>query len=335
MTQANVLVLGGTQFVGRHIVDALLRAGHAVSVLNRGKTRDELPSEVERLRGDRDDGVLGVEALKGRSWEACVDVSGFTPRQVRPSAELLRDSVGRYVFISAVSVYGDPTARPVRETDPRVSPASEDVTEVNRETYGRLKVACEDIVHAIYGERCALLRPQIVAGPYDPFDRYSYWIRRAMQGGETLAPGDGTDHLQVIDARDAANFVCTVIENGLSGSFNLVGPRFTWAEFMKMLGVRDVAWVAAELIKDQGVTEFELPLFRPEHSPRAGRMDVSNERPVAAGLTLTDPRDTIAWTQAWVQGADLTPALSLEREAELITLSRSRRVQETTSACRA
>src|SRR3954452_9562249 len=111
----NLLILGGTQFVGRHIVEALLAGGHSVSVLNRGRTRDDLPAHVERLRGDRDEGVSGLAALRGRTWDACVDVSGYTPRQVRPSAELLRASVGRYVFVSAVSVYGDPDRGPVRE----------------------------------------------------------------------------------------------------------------------------------------------------------------------------------------------------------------------------
>jgi 2'-hydroxyisoflavone reductase len=126
-----VLILGGTQFVGRHIVEALLAGGHKVSILTRGKSPDELPTQVERLRGDRDAGVLGLEALMGRSWDACVDVSGYTPRQVRPSAERLCARVKRYAFVSAVSVYGDPVHRPVRETHPRMPPADEDVTEVD------------------------------------------------------------------------------------------------------------------------------------------------------------------------------------------------------------
>ncbi len=129
-----VLVLGGTQFVGRHIVEALLVAGHTVSILTRGRSPDELPTQVERLRGDRNEGALGLEALTGRSWDACVDVSGYTPQQVRPSVERLRASVKRYVFVSAVSVYGDPDDRPVRETHPLMPPASEVVTEVSGET---------------------------------------------------------------------------------------------------------------------------------------------------------------------------------------------------------
>lgn len=141
-----VLIVAGTQFVGRHIVEALLLAGHAVSILTRDKSPYELPAQVERLRGDRDEGTLGSETLIDRSWDVCVDVSGYTPRQVRPSAERLRASVKRYIFVSAVSVYGDPDHRPVRESHHRMPPAGEDVTEVEGEMYGRLKVTCENIV---------------------------------------------------------------------------------------------------------------------------------------------------------------------------------------------
>src|SRR5688500_14935795 len=123
----DLLVLGGTRFVGRHIVEAMLASGnHRVTILHRGRTTDELPRHVERLRGDRDEGDGGLAALGKRTWDACVDVSGLTPRQVRPSTRYLRDSVGRYVFISAVAVYGDPRVRPVVETHPRVEPAAED-----------------------------------------------------------------------------------------------------------------------------------------------------------------------------------------------------------------
>ncbi len=322
-----VLILGGTQFVGRHIVETLLAAGHLVSILTRGKSPDELPIQVERLRGDRDDGALGLQALAGRSWDVCVDVSGYTPRQVRPGTEKLRASVNRYVFVSAVSVYGDPDYRPVRETHPRVPPASEDVTDVNGETYGALKVACEDIVQEVYRNRCTLLRPQVVVGPHDPSGRYSYWVHRATQGGEMLAPGDGSDHVQVIDVRDLAQFTRTVIENDLGGIFNLAGPRLTWAEFMSVLGAENAVWVAAEIIKAAGLTFLELPLFRPERGARSSLMDVSTERARTAGLTLTDPEVTVKDMRAWILGRELTPALSPEREAELIRIARQGGIQ--------
>lgn len=330
----NVIVLGGTQFVGWHIVEALRARGHRVTTLTRGRTPDEPADSVERLRGDRDAGPAGLAALSGRSWDACIDVSGYTPRQVRPSAEALRSRVARYVFISAVSVYGDPIDRPVTEAHPRVSPAAEGATEVVGEMYGRLKVACEDIVQQLYGDGCTLFRPQIVAGPHDPLDRYSYWVRRAGQGGEMLAPGDGRDHVQVIDARDVGRFSATAIERGLGGAFNLAGPRLPWANFLRVLGAEDPVWVPADVVRAQGVTEFELPLFRPERGPRSGLMDVSAERALAAGLELTPPHVTARDTRAWLvereqaaqdgrsRAARLDPALAPEREAELIRIAR-------------
>ncbi len=319
-----VLILGGTQFLGRHIAETLLAAGHAVSVLNRGMSPDPLPPQVERLRGDRDAGPPGLQALMGQTWDACVDVSGYTPRQVRASAEALRANVKRYVFISAVSVYGDPQDRPVRETHPRLPPAGEQVTEVNGETYGALKVACENIVQQVYGDRATLLRPQVIAGPGDPSGRYMWWVQRAEQGGEMLAPGDGSDHLQVIDVRDVARFVATVIERDLAGAFNLAGPRFTWARFITMLGAQNIAWVDAPTLLAANLSFNELPLFRPERGARSGLMDVSNERAQAAGLTLTEPEVSLRDVRESLRGREPTAALSAQREAALIATARQR-----------
>jgi 2'-hydroxyisoflavone reductase len=323
----DVLVLGGTQFVGRHIVEALVAAEHRVTVFNRGIIEDPLPPAVARVRGDRDLGAAGLRALKGASWDACVDVSGYTARQVRASAELLRGCIGRYVFISAVSVYGDPRERPVREEHPRVAPAAEDVTELDGEMYGRLKVTCENIVQEVYGDGCALLRPQIVVGPHDPSGRYTYWLGRVDRDGTMLAPGDGSDHVQVIDARDVGRFVRIVLEQELGGSFNLSGARLTWREFLGVLGARDLAWVPAEVIAAAGVRESELPLFRAEHGPRSGLMDVSNERARAAGLTLTEPATTASDVRTWMTGRGLPVPLSRDREQELLRLAQHRREQ--------
>jgi 2'-hydroxyisoflavone reductase len=318
-----ILVLGGTQFVGRHIVEAIVAAGHPVSILNRGRSADDLPAAVERLRGDRDAGLSGLSALTGRAWDVCVDVSGYTPRQVRASAEKLRGCVGWYVFISAVSVYGDPPRGPVEETHPLLNAAGEDVTEIDRNTYGPLKVACENIVREVYGDRCAVLRPQIVAGPHDPVERFAYWVRRAALVGEMLAPGDGSDHVQFIDARDVARFTRIACENALAGAFNLAGTRLTWAQLMTAVGARNLVWVPAEVIRAQGVTEAELPMYRPDGGPRSSLMHVSNARAVAAGLTPTDPSVTADDVRAWARGIELPLALAPDREAALIRILRA------------
>ena len=322
MGRMKILILGGTQFIGRHLTLTFLAAGHTVSVLTRGLSPDDLPPEVERLRGDRDGGPAGLHALSDRTWDACIDVSGYTPRQVRPSAELLRTQVQRYVFISSVSVYGDTQRRPVLETDPLLPAAAEDVTEINGETYGPLKVTCEGIVQELYGPQSTVLRPQIVAGPHDPTGRYPYWVNRAVQGGEMLAPGDGSDHLQVIDVRDLARFAVRVVEDERGGVFNLVGPRLSWSTFMQVLGADPVTWVLTQVLEAQGVTSQELPLFRPEHGPLSSLMDVDPTRSLAAGLTLTDPAVTVQDTRAWSENARLTPPFTPEREAAVLAAAR-------------
>ncbi|THF85185.1 NAD-dependent epimerase/dehydratase family protein [Deinococcus sp. KSM4-11] len=313
----NILILGGTQFVGRHIVEAFLAAGHTVSILTRGQSRDDLPATVERLRGDRAQ-ATGLEALASRSWDACVDVSGYLPQAVRASAERLRDHVDRYVFISTASVYAHPERHPVREDDPLSPAAAEDVTEVTGETYGPLKVTCEQIVQKVFGDRATILRPQIVAGPYDHTARYPYWVDRAARGGTVLAPGDGSDHVQVIDARDLARFTVKVVEEGIGGIFNLAGPRLSWAAFVAVLGVTSPVWVRTHDLKTHNLGFSELPLFIPEHDAQGGLMDVDNARAVAAGLTLTDPAATARDTRAWSADAGLSYALTPEREAEAL-----------------
>lgn len=317
----HILILGGTQFVGRHIVEALLKAGHQVTTFTRGKTKDELPPQVERLYGDRETGVEGLKSLIGKKWDACVDVSGYTPKQVRPSCEFLKNSVQRYVFISTCSVYGDTKIRPVKESDPMLPPISEDVTEINGETYGRLKVTCENIVQEIFGERATSLRPQIVAGPHDPTDRYPYWVNRAARSGTgaaMLAPGDGTDHVQVVDGRDLARFVVTVLEKNLPGAFNMAGPRLTWAEFMKIIEAKNIVWVNNKIIQASGIDTNELPMYRPEQGTYAGIMDVNISKASAVGFKLTDPKITFQDTRAWSLSADIKPALTAEKEAKLV-----------------
>lgn len=319
----DILVLGGTQFIGRHIVEALVSRGARVSVFTRGRTPDALDPGVERLHGDRNEGRDGLSSLEGRRWDACIDVSGYTPRQVRASAELLRDRVAQYVFVSTVSVYADSTVAPIDESHPRATAAPESVTEVTGETYGPLKVACEDIVTAIFGDRATLIRPQIVAGAFDPTGRYPYWVQRAAQGGEVLAPGDGSDYLQVIDAGDLARFVVLTAAQRVPGAFNLAGPRITWVEFMRLLRVAPT-WVDADTLRAAGVTFAELPLFLAASHPRSNLMHVSAERAAAAGLVLSDPAQTVAAVRLWLEGRTIPAALAPERERALLDLARRR-----------
>lgn len=313
-----ILVLGGTRFVGRHIVLAFLAAGHDVSVLTRGRAEDDLPAGVERLRGDRDAGEAGLTALGERTWDACVDVSGYQPRQVRASAEALRGRVRRYVFISTVSVYREQDRPVIRETDPLLPAFEGDAAPISFETYGSLKVACENIVQQVFAGAVTLLRPQLVAGPYDYTARTSYWPDRAARGGTVLAPGNGQDRVQVIDARDLARFAVRVVEEDIPGIFNVAGPGLTLTEYLRKLGVEQVRWVSVPELEEIGVPVHDFPGFIPQGDAQQGLVNVDCRRAVAAGLTHTDPVVTAQDTRAWSERAALSYALTPEREAELL-----------------
>ena len=323
-----VLILGGSGFIGQHLVRGLLAGGHAVTAFSRGRQAAALPAGTERLHGYRDAGAAGLTALTGRAWDACVDLSGYTPRQLRASTQALAGCVGRYVYVSAVMAYALPIApasRPVTESHPLRPAAADAVTEVDGDTYGPLKAACERIVGQAFGPRATLLRPQGVAGPGDNTLRHAYWVQRAAlgpAGGEMLAPGDGSDALQLIDVRDVAAFMRRVIEHDIGGAYNLAGPRLTWRQFMGLLGVAAPVWVPAAVLQAADLAFGELPLYRHADHPLAALMDVSSGQAQAAGLVLTDPAQSIGDMRAWCQGRALGRPLSAQREAALIRAAR-------------
>src|SRR5687768_13932775 len=199
-----LLVLGGTQYVGPAIVDEALRRGHTVTLFNRGLTNPHLFRQLERLRGDRfPDRAAGLRALRGREWDAVIDVCGYFPRQVRAAAEVLRSS-GRYVFVSSIAVYRDFGIVGLREdssTRPLADPADERALDA---TYGARKAACERVVAESFANRFMVLRAHAILGPNDPGDSLRYWAIRMARGGDVLAPGDGRDPVQFIDVRDVA-----------------------------------------------------------------------------------------------------------------------------------
>ena len=183
----NLLILGGTVFLGRHLVEAALARGHAVTLFNRGQHNPDLFPEVERLRGDRDG---DLQALEGRRWDAVVDTCGYVPRVVRASAEMLAPNVDHYTFISSISVYAD-TSKPGIDEQAPVGTLDDPTTEeVTGESYGPLKALCEQAAEAAMPGRVLNIRPGLIVGPHDPTDRFTYWVRRVAEGGEVLAPGN-------------------------------------------------------------------------------------------------------------------------------------------------
>jgi 2'-hydroxyisoflavone reductase len=316
-----LLVLGGTKFLGRHAVDAALAGGHDVTIFTRGQTNPELFPDVEHLTGNRDG---DLDALRGRSWDGVVDTSGYVPRIVRQSAELLRDDVERYVFVSSISVYDD-FSRPVTEATP-VAELADPATEEIMENYGALKAACERVVEEAYGERSARVRAGLIVGPYDPTDRFTYWPRRIALGGSVLGPGDPDAPVQFVDARDLAAWLVRLALAGPGGTFNATGPAqpLTFAELLErtrdVIGSNaDIVWVEDERVLDAGVQPWmELPLWLPgpEHAGMA-RADIS--RAVDAGLTFRRVEETVADTLAWDRTVDgERPTLTHAKEQEIL-----------------
>jgi 2'-hydroxyisoflavone reductase len=335
-----ILVLGGTRFVGRHIVEAARAHGHAVSVFNRG--RSALPwDDVEQLAGDRASGDL--TALSGRDWGACIDVSGYLPHEVRASAELLAGRVASYVFISTASVYDlAGAAAGIAETGTLLAlPASEDAVP-GPLLYGTRKVACEREVERAFPSEALILRPVIVAGPFDPTNRFPWWVQRVASGGKLLAPVGPHAPVQLIDARDLGEFAIALTAAAATGVFTVCGPPSTFGELIAACRTAtgsDAApeWMPESVLLEHGVEPFtELPLWLDDTPEHRIFYTFSNARALAAGLSLRPleetARDTWAWLQAVAAGdAPATLAggfaargLSPEREAAVLAAGRRR-----------
>ena len=226
-----ILVIGGTRFVGRHFVDAALANGHEITLFNRGQSNADLYPNVENIQGDRTIDA-DLEALKGKHWDAVVDTCGYVPKDVRKTAELLKDAVDIYLFISTISVYDGPMTLKDDEDAKLQTLADPTVEEVTNESYGGLKVLCEQVVNELYGERALQVRPGMIVGPYDPTDRYTYWDVRAAYGGEILAPGVPDRPVQMIDGRDLGKFMVHLLEQKTVGVFNATGQILTWQDWM-------------------------------------------------------------------------------------------------------
>jgi 2'-hydroxyisoflavone reductase len=229
-----LLLLGGTQFVGRTVAAAALAGGHDVTLFHRGRTGADLFPEAEHLLGDRDG---GLDALRGRDWDACVDVSGYLPRLVRDSSELLRDAVSHLVFVSTISVYAD-LAVPRDEDGPLAALDDPTTEEIGGGTYGGLKVLCEQSVRETLGDRAGIVRPGYIVGPHDHTGRFTWWVHRAVQGGTLPLPASIHRRAQFIDVRDLADFLLHAAVSPLAGTYNATGP-------LPAIGMGDVLQEAA------------------------------------------------------------------------------------------
>lgn len=335
-----LLLLGGPKFLGRAVLDAALARGHDVTTFNRGNADPALYPEVERLVGDRDG---GLEALRGRAWEAVIDTSGYVPRVVSDSARLLADAAGHYVFVSSISVYASFGAR-IDESSPTAAleePGSEDVAA----HYGALKALCEQEVEAAFPGRALHARAGLIVGPHDPTDRFTYWPVRIARGGEVLVPGGPERQVQFVDVRDLADWLVGGAERGTAGVFNATGPSEPLAmrslfETCRAVSGSDAdpVWVEEAFLVQREVGQWlELPLWVDTADPESAHlMDVDASRALAAGLSFRALDETVSDTLAWaatrsdpgqgtqVMGPASSVGLAPERERELLDAWRSR-----------
>lgn len=321
----DLLVIGGTSFLGRHFAASALARGHQVTLFHRGKTNPGLFPTAEEILGDRKE---DLSALSGQTWDGVLDTCGYFPRVVRQSADALAGSVSRYLFVSSISVYdglGEPGHGGEDESSPVARIADPTVEEITGETYGALKALCEEAVQDVYGHGAIIVRPGLIVGPYDPSDRFTYWPRRVATGGRVLAPGRPDRLVQIIDGRDLGEWMVKLFESGASGVFNATGPAspVTMAEILE--SCRDVAggdaefiWVDDDTLTGAGVGAYvEMPLWVPQSDD-----DVSIAKALAAGLTtrpLADiVRDTLAWDYTRPADTPRRAGLAPEREAQIL-----------------
>ena len=330
-----ILVLGGTQFIGIHMAEVALERGHAVALFNRGRSNPGMLPRAERLKGDRDG---DLDALKGRQWDAVIDNSGYVPRHVRLSTEMLAPQVWRYLFISTISVYAS-FAKPNDEHSPLRTLTDESVEKVDGQTYGPLKALCEKAVHAAFENRATIVRPGFIVGPHDSTDRFTHWPARAARGGEMIAPGSAADRMQFVDARDLARFTIDMLERDVTDTFNVTSPpgHFTIGQVINESvssanalahpeRVPQPVWVPTEFLEQQqGSTLMsDFPIWIPAQGELAAFAEIDVTRALNAGLRLrplnTTVHDTLQWHLARAAAEREHPkaGISADRESELL-----------------
>lgn len=339
----NILILGGTGFTGPHQVRYALARGHRVTLFNRGRRPQDWPAEVEELTGDRETGDLS--ALAGREWDVCIDNPTSVPSWVRDVGQVLQGKVRQFVFISTLSVYAD-SATPGQDEDaPLAEYTGADIMAETRETlianmalYGPMKAACEREAERWFPGISTIIRPGLIVGPGDQTDRFTYWPLRLRRGGDVLCPGDGSDPVQIIDARDLAEWTIRMAEQRAFGKFNAMGPAHEMSMAAMLYGIHAVTtsgarlhWVPVEFLREQNVSAWgDMPSWVPGTGDSAGFARHRNDRAVAAGLSFrplaTIAADTLAWfdTLPEERRAQVRAGISADREAAVLAAWRAR-----------
>ena len=341
-----LLILGGTRFVGRHLVTAALARKHEITLFNRGKHSSAALTNVETIYGDRNSDLA---KLQGRRWDAVVDTCGYLPRTVRASAEILSHSVDAYVFISSLSVYADVSVFGIDETAPLATLTSEQLEQANAidssgqasavtygKMYGGLKALCEQAAEEVLPNRVLIIRPGLIVGPYDYTDRFTYWVQRVARGGEVLAPGRPDRYVQFIDVRDLAEWIVRMIERKETGVYNANGlPNNLTMESVleECKTVSAVAsgsdasftWVDDDFLMQEKVAPWsEMPLWMPEEgAPHLkGFMFINCNKAVGAGLSFRPldetVKDTLSWSETNCLNHELIAGIDPDKEQTLL-----------------
>lgn len=324
-----LLILGGTGFIGPHLTQEALGHGWQVTHFNRGKRSAGGVSGVETLIGDRK-GKL--DALRGRTWDVVIDDTGYIPKYVKMSAELLAPKTGYCLYISSISAYAS-LAKPNDERSPTGKLSNPDIEEVTGETYGPMKALCEQYSEEAFKGRIAVVRPGYIVGPLDPTDRFTYWPVRASRGGEMLAPGTPHDPIQIIDVRDLAVWMMKLVERRTTGYFNAISPpgAFTMGGLVEAsqqaspTSGTKVTWVSEDFLASRWKPdELDLPPWSPSKGDSAGASLTAVQRAIQTGLTFKPLQDTVRDTLEWFHSlpadrqAKLHAGLDSQKEADTL-----------------
>lgn len=302
-----ILILGGKRFLGIALIEAALKAGHEPTLFNRGLTNPDLYPDIPNLIGDRDG---NIDALKGQTWDAVIDTSGYIPRIVKQSASLLSGNCGSYTFISSVSVYQDYLMPDINEDYPlaRLDDTSEE--DYSGDAYGPLKALCEYEIQKNFEGKVLVIRPGLIVGPYDPTDRFTYWPWRVSLGGKVLAPAPPSSSLQFIDVRDLAEFIIQRIEKNDEGVYNVTGPKKPATMGSLLVSCREAAlsdatfvWVEEDFLLEHNVTPWkDLPLWIPSSDHAfTGFYNININKALKAGLSLRPIAKTVSDTLTWLK----------------------------------
>lgn len=315
----DLLVIGGTSFVGRHLVDNAMEKGHKVTLFNRGKSNPQLFPELPRITGDR---RKDAAKLSGNHWDAVIDTSAYTPADLAPILDHL--DTNHYTFISTISVYDDYSKGPAHE-DSSVFQQKIEGEEVTGASYGPLKVMCEKLIKERMKEKALIIRPGIVVGPFDPTDRFTYWAQKLAQSSEILVPGSRKRKVQWIDARDLAEFTISLVEKNVSGTFNVAADPLEMESFVESVRTADcgeLIWVEDEFLQAQNIAPFQIPFWIPvsEDHPE-GFILVDNSKAKAAGLYTRSAEESAIETRGWLEkegATELKVGLDKATEKRLI-----------------